>query len=856
MFRFVPGLRARLLLLMLFAVSPAIFIIAYLGLVGHRARIQDAMGNAETLVKTVASTHANRIEALHNLLYTVTQIDAVQAGRGPACRAQLAAIKKNNEHVANIGVIQPDGRVSCSAVPLAGTVNLADRDYFQRAVQTHRLATSRYIHGRISGKSVLVVALPVVSAGAVRQVVYIGLDLAWLSRVIARLSLPPTTTITLFDKEGSILLRLPARDGLVGTMALSLPQGPQALEYIKRGAGGRFEAPGLDGLTRLYTIVPLGAVDVPYAYLSVGIAEEDIHGKEHTVFAVSVVGLMASLLFTLALVWFGAQPMLLRRLQPVLATIRRVAAGDLGARTGLPPQDDDLGKLAVEVDAMASTLQEHQHAISKVNTALRLEKTRLQLSVDSAGIGFWEANLQTGQRHYSPEWKRQIGYEPEELDDNFGAWESRLHPNDHDRVMLALLQYQRGEAPNYDTEFRLQHRDGSWRWILSRGTLQHDDQGRPLRMIGVHIDITAIRQAQDALWHREEQLRSISAHVPGLVFRIVRQTGRAVFEFVSDGVSDLCGRRPEEFKELDHFLALVVKADRDGFVRALDESLSTLVPINWEGRIDVGELRKWINVRASARNRDGGVCWDGVMLNVTLIKRANDELVRARDEIRELTMHQEIVREEEKRSIAREIHDELGATLTAIKMDAHWAGSRMTNANKAIAQKLGDIRELADAAIQATRRISTELHPRVLDDLGLVAAIEWLTGEFARRYGIACRYQGPDHEVDIEPKRALALFRILQESLTNVARHAGATAVEVSLALEGEGVRLCVHDNGGGLSPGKPERPTAHGVRGMIERARYFGGEVRIENAGQGACVTAVLPFGAPAQPGEGGQSS
>jgi PAS domain S-box-containing protein len=855
MLRLEPSLRSRLMMLMLLGASPIILILAYMGYEAHRVRVQHAFDDIDVLVRTVANTHANRIEALHVLLHALTQVSEVQNGRGPACQMLLATVIKANEHLANIGVIQPDGRVSCSAVPVAGNVNLADREYFKRALRTRQLVTSRYVLGRLTGKSVFVIALPHVASGRVKSVVYVAMDLAWLSRVIAQLPLPPRSTVTLLDREGTVLLRLPEREGLIGTTVLNLREGPWALARIKSTLDSHFSETGVDGHRRFYTFRPLSAGDVPYAYLTVGITEEAIHGEARSQLVLSMTLVTISLLVMFALVWFGSQPMLLRRLEPVFAAIRRVAAGDLGARTGLPPQDDSLGRLALEVDAMASTLQEHQQAIARANTALRLEKARLQLSVDSAGIGLWEANLQTGQRYYSPEWKRQIGYGPDELDDSVDTWESRLHPDDHDRVINAIVQYQRGEAARYDTEFRLRHRDGSWRWILSRGTLQRDDHGQAAWMIGVHVDITATRQAQEALRQGAEQLRSISAHVPGLVFRLVRQAGRTVFEFVSDGVRDLCGRRPEQFMELDHFLALVVQADRDGFARALDESLSTLAPVNWEGRIDVDTQRKWVNVRASARRHEGGVCWDGVMLNITLIRHANDELLRAHNEIRELTMHQEIAREEEKRSIAREIHDELGATLTAIKMDAHWAGGRLAGASEAIARKLHDIRELADTAIQATRRISTELHPRVLDDLGLVAAIEWLTGEFERRYGIACQYRGPDHDIDIEPKRGLALFRILQESLTNVARHAGATAVEVELALEGERARLRVSDNGCGLPPGRPGRATSHGVRGMVERARYFGGEVRVENTGAGTRVTAVLPLAPKTEIGGEGQS-
>ena len=152
--------------------------------------------------------------------------------------------------------------------------------------------------------------------------------------------------------------------------------------------------------------------------------------------------------------------------------------------------------------------------------------------------------------------------------------------------------------------------------------------------------------------------------------------------------------------------------------------------------------------------------------------------------------------------------------------------------------------QLVDSAVQATRRIVTELRPTLLDDLGLVAAIEWQIAEFQKRMGLPCRLTRPVADIEPDQQRSIALFRILQESLTNVARHAGASRVDVALELAGANVVLSIRDDGSGISPERIANPTSHGVRGIFERARQLGGEAAITGQpNAGTTVTITLPL-------------
>lgn len=222
------------------------------------------------------------------------------------------------------------------------------------------------------------------------------------------------------------------------------------------------------------------------------------------------------------------------------------------------------------------------------------------------------------------------------------------------------------------------------------------------------------------------------------------------------------------------------------------------------------------------------------------------ELARSREQLRALAIHLESVREEERTNIARDIHDELGQALTALNMDLSWLRNRLPKS-----KPLAPLREKASAmaglithTIESVRRIATELRPGVLDQLGLVAAMEWQASTFQKRYGIACRLMLPAGEVELNAQRSTALFRMLQEALTNVVRHAGATSVTITLDKTDTEVRLTVEDNGKGLSEESQSAPRALGIVGMRERALALGGAVRLQGIpGSGTTVGVSLPL-------------
>lgn len=246
-------------------------------------------------------------------------------------------------------------------------------------------------------------------------------------------------------------------------------------------------------------------------------------------------------------------------------------------------------------------------------------------------------------------------------------------------------------------------------------------------------------------------------------------------------------------------------------------------------------------LRDDSGNRVGVVA---SVRDISESKRVEKELESSREQLRNLSAHLQFVREEERAHVAREIHDELGQALTALKMDLSWLGNRLAKGQESLLQKAKSMSNLIDANIEIVKRVSTELRPGLLDDLGITAAVEWQTKEFQSRIGIRCRATLDPADIDLDQDRSTAIFRILQETLTNVARHANATRVNVSLKEKGGQLVLRVRDNGKGITQEQISHPESIGLIGIRERVYSWGGEVIINGIpGKGTSVTASIPL-------------
>ena len=230
--------------------------------------------------------------------------------------------------------------------------------------------------------------------------------------------------------------------------------------------------------------------------------------------------------------------------------------------------------------------------------------------------------------------------------------------------------------------------------------------------------------------------------------------------------------------------------------------------------------------------------------DITDRKQAEEKLKRSSKLLRDLATHLQTVREEERTMIAREIHDELGQVLTALKIQISLLSNKLNPDQISLKEKINSLTDLIDQSVESVQKISAKLRPTILDELGLNAAIEWQSEEFEKLTNIKCALVLPKDDLKLEPDKSTAIFRIFQEALTNVARHSGADKVSISLLTDQSNLNLEVSDNGKGISTEQIKDFKSLGIHGMEERAIIFGGQVTFDSfSGKGTKVKVEIPI-------------
>lgn len=354
--------------------------------------------------------------------------------------------------------------------------------------------------------------------------------------------------------------------------------------------------------------------------------------------------------------------------------------------------------------------------------------------------------------------------------------------------------------------------------------------------------------ATQALARSEARYKTLVANLPSLVFQwVLTPNGPAEWLYLSKSPESLLGVTQEELEAHPRlFVDLIHEEDRYPFLKACKDVRAGGV-LRWGGRLLARTESKpsWVELRALIRyGNTGDYLADGIIDDVSVRKRYELELLASRAQLRELSDHLDEAKEQERATIAREIHDELGGLLTAAKIELA-SLSKQLPPNAAELVTLADSgKALIDQAMDISRRIARRLRPAILDH-GVVAAIEWQAREFSNRMGIPCDVALETEEIDVEPQRATAVFRVLQEALTNIAKHAHARHVNVELETRsGKEILLRVLDDGIGISAQDARKPGSFGIRGMRERAESLGGALRVGPARVGGTeVWLVIPL-------------
>lgn len=356
------------------------------------------------------------------------------------------------------------------------------------------------------------------------------------------------------------------------------------------------------------------------------------------------------------------------------------------------------------------------------------------------------------------------------------------------------------------------------------------------------------RQGHIQLEENEARFRAMTSNIPGMVFQLIADTHGALrFSYVSAGSQRLLDLPPRELREDSAwFFDRLLDSGESGLRSQIIQSIQTPQAINWEGGIRgrSGDDINWISARISpCRLGNGQMQWDGILLDISRRKRAVIELQQSQRQLSALSSHLQKAKETERAHIAREVHDDIGGNLTAIKIDLLWLINRMGNGDPGALARAYSLDHLADRTLEIVSRIAGSLRPPLLD-LGLLAAVEWEASEFCKRMNIPCTVHCNNEDIAMAPELANALFSIFRETLTNISKHARATHVEVSLKADHATCTLSVADDGCGFSQSDLLKEKSFGLRGILERARNLGGGIKFDGGpGMGATVIVRLPL-------------
>lgn len=471
--------------------------------------------------------------------------------------------------------------------------------------------------------------------------------------------------------------------------------------------------------------------------------------------------------------------------------------------------------------------------------ALRLT----QFSIDQSTVGILWVNWDSHVRYANRAAEQLLGYRSGAVVDLPLA---SFDPNLHMDRWLALWKRARGsDGEPLSFESNLLRADGS---TLPADVSLSFLRFRQAEYLVVYVtDVTERRRALAALQESQARLQGIAANVPGMVFRLERPYAGAEvdFAFISDGSEGMVGYPAAVLQAPDRGLrSLVYSEDKASYHGSQDLAFDNDRDWNWQGRILTrdGEQR-WADIKTTARRLDDNtVVWDGIAWDITDNKRIELELADSRAQLRELSAHLESVREEEKARIAREVHDELGQVLTVLKLETSMCELAYAELDPGLQDRLNSMKRLIANLFQLVRDVATALRPPILD-AGIGSAIEWQAQRFEARTQIPCSVQVPENLPALADAKAIGLFRILQEALTNVMRHAQAHTVALRLAVVGDDLCLTVVDDGIGFVA-TPGRSASFGLVGMRERVLMLGGTLQLDSqVGEGTTLTVHIPL-------------
>ena len=451
--------------------------------------------------------------------------------------------------------------------------------------------------------------------------------------------------------------------------------------------------------------------------------------------------------------------------------------------------------------------------------------------LENAPLGYQSLDKDGIIIYINKAWEDFFGYTKKEV---VGTAFISLLPDDQKKHFERCFSELIREKEIHDAEFEMAKKDGSLAIVSFDGKIGVDRQGN-LRTHCTFHDVTQRRRTEQALKRSEEKYRTLFQVESDAVFLIDEETAD-----ILDANASAVAMYGYTKKELLTLKAMDLSAEPEKTRKIINSKSDTHIPLRYHRKKDGTVFPVEIHARDYALF--------GKRINISTVRditekiHAENEIKKSQQQLRDLARHLQTVREEEKAMIAREVHDELGQVLSALKMDISWVRNKLPKHLRELYIKLQSIIDLTDQSIQTVKRISSELRPSLLDVLGLVPTMEWQAEQFQSRHNITCKLS-LDKRISPGVELSITLFRCLQEALTNVARHADADQVDVNFYRSNNDIILHIQDNGKGITDAQIKDPRSYGLIGMRERVDAFGGRFYIERKQPaGTSVKIIIP--------------
>ena len=499
----------------------------------------------------------------------------------------------------------------------------------------------------------------------------------------------------------------------------------------------------------------------------------------------------------------------------------------------------------------------------KVLEELRKSEEQLNLAINGSQGGVWDLMFDPEKPEtipdkiiLSPRLKGFIGFKEDEFPDSIQAWQSRILPEDLPLLQKSAQDHLTGQADMHECEYRIRHKDGSIRWIHTRSKIFRDQTGHPIRWTGIDWDITEQKRMEAVILESEEKYRIVSDFTYDWEYWLKPDGNLA---YVSPSCERITGYGVNEFYANPHLLKSIVHPD--DYASYSQHICEVLAPDSEPSDLDFriitrGGEERWINHHCQAVFNEDGT-WlgrRGSNRDITKRKQMEEERNRlfeqihlSRQRLKELLRRLSELQEAERRKLSRELHDRIGQTLTALSIHLDILRSQLSRKSEMdLVSRIEDSQRLLGETVDHIREVMAELRPPVLDDYGLFAALRWYGEQYSRQNQIHVLIQGEELTTRFPPNVEIALFRIAQEALTNVVKHAKAKRVTLTLETIGKTARLTISDDGVGFDPSAqhpPDQIAKWGLITMRERAEEINGDLHIESApGKGTKVIIEVP--------------